>query len=266
MVMRRGATESASARDALGELAGRYWYPVYIYVRRCGHAPEAAGNIARRFLQQLLREVDDRSAQPSQGHYRSYLLSRLHTFLAAGPVDEGSPATEPAMPPGRSPSAPGRSASAAEATDGRERPPGRSPSAAKATDGRERPPVNTLQFKLVDASGENVWWLNRPDFTFPHEWQQIKVKKRQIEFAWGPTKDRTLRQSAAIEFVVSSGRDGGKGSIEVDELAIRELPPEKDTYPPPLAGGAPAGTGRAGGRSAARPTAGAVGRAIRPTI
>jgi RNA polymerase sigma-70 factor (ECF subfamily) len=138
MVMRRGATESASARDALGELAGRYWYPVYIYVRRCGHAPEAAGNIARRFLQQLLREVDDRSAQPSQGHYRSYLLSRLHTFLAAGPVDESSPATEPAMPPGRSPSAQGRSASAAEATDGRERP-------AEAMDGLERP--NDLELR-----------------------------------------------------------------------------------------------------------------------
>jgi hypothetical protein len=113
--------------------------------------------------------------------------------------------------------------------------PGRSPSAAKATDGRERPPVNTLQFKLVDASGENVWWLNRPDFTFPHEWQQIKVKKRQIEFAWGPTKDRTLRQSAAIEFVVSSGRDGGKGSIEIDELTIRELPPDSGVVPAPAA-------------------------------
>jgi len=100
---------------------------------------------------------------------------------------------------------------------------------------RGEAPVNTLQFKLVDASGENVWWLNRPDFTFPHEWQQIKIKKRQIEFAWGPIKDRTLRQSAAIEFVVSSGRDGGKGSIEIDELTIRELPPEKGAYPTPLA-------------------------------
>jgi len=130
--------------------------------------------------------------------------------------------------PGRSPSAKGRSPSAPDATDGRE-------GSAKATDGRERPPVNTLQFKLVDASGENVWWLNRPDFTFPHEWRQIKVKKRQIEFAWGPIKDRTLRQSAAIEFVVSSGRDGGKGSIEIDELAIRELPPEGGVVPAPVA-------------------------------
>src|SRR5580765_6746852 len=36
--------------------------------------------------------------------------------------------------------APGRSPSASEAKDGRERPPGRSPSASEAKDGRERPP------------------------------------------------------------------------------------------------------------------------------
>ena len=87
-------------------------------------------------------------------------------------------------------------------------------------------PVNTLQFKLVDASGENVWWLNRPDFVFPREWQQVTIKKRQLEFAWGPTTDRVLRHSASIEFVVSSGRDGGKGRVDFDQLAIRELPPQ----------------------------------------
>jgi hypothetical protein len=87
MVMRHAATESTSARDALGELAGRYWYPVYIYVRRCGHAPEAAGNIARRFLQHLLREVDERT--PSRRRALPQLpASRLHTFLAAGSMDE----------------------------------------------------------------------------------------------------------------------------------------------------------------------------------
>lgn len=133
MVMRHATTESASARDALGELAGRYWYPVYIYVRRCGHAPEAAGNIAQGFLQQLLREVNDRDAQPSQGHYRSYLLARLHTFLAAGHVAKENSETEPAVPPGASPSAKGTSPSAAEAVGGRERP-------AEAVAGLERPP------------------------------------------------------------------------------------------------------------------------------
>jgi hypothetical protein len=94
-------------------------------------------------------------------------------------------------------------------------------------------PVNNLQFKLIDASGENVWWLNRPDFEFPREWQQVRVRKRQIEFAWGPTQDRELKHSVAIEFVVASGRDGGKGSVAFDELTIRALPPEDNPPLPP---------------------------------
>jgi hypothetical protein len=95
-------------------------------------------------------------------------------------------------------------------------------------------PANNFQVKLVDASGENVWWVNRPDFQFPHEWQLIRIKKRQIEFAWGPTKDRTLRHAAAIEFVVAAGRGGGRGSVYVSQLALRELPDEAPAASPPV--------------------------------
>ena len=66
-------------------------------------------------------------------------------------------------------------------------------------------PTNNLEFKLIDASGENVWWVNYRDFVFPREWQQVKIKKRQIAFAWGPTLDRTLTHSAALELVVKAG-------------------------------------------------------------
>ncbi|HZP64710.1 MAG TPA: discoidin domain-containing protein [Rudaea sp.] len=100
---------------------------------------------------------------------------------------------------------------------------------------RGEAPVNNLQFKLIDASGENVWWINRPDFVFTHDWQEVRIKRRQIDFAWGPTPDRSLRRTAAVEFVVSSGRDGGRGSVYFDHFAMRELPPEPATYPPPEA-------------------------------
>ena len=96
-------------------------------------------------------------------------------------------------------------------------------------------PVNNLQVKLVDASGDNVWWYNRPDFDFPREWRKITIKKRQVEFAWGPTKDRTLRHVAAIEFVVAAGRGGGVGSVYVSDLALHELPPATTTWPVPTA-------------------------------
>jgi len=94
--------------------------------------------------------------------------------------------------------------------------------------------INNLQFKLVDESGANVWWMNRPDFAFPHDWQQIKIKKRQIGFAWGPAQDRALKHVASIEFVVSSGQDGGKGEVEFDQLELRPLPPRNPTPPKPI--------------------------------
>ena len=94
-------------------------------------------------------------------------------------------------------------------------------------------PVNTLQVKLVDASGDNVWWVNRPNYQFPREWQRVTIKQRQIEFAWGPTKDRTLRSAASIEFVVAAGRGGGRGSLYVSQLVLRELPAEPGVVPPP---------------------------------
>ncbi|HEX4481340.1 MAG TPA: discoidin domain-containing protein [Rudaea sp.] len=94
--------------------------------------------------------------------------------------------------------------------------------------------INNLQFKLVDDSGANVWWINRPDFTFPHDWQQIRIKKRQIDFAWGPTTDRSLKHIASIEFVVSSGQDGGKGHVDIDQLELRALPPPDANPPKPV--------------------------------
>ncbi len=96
-------------------------------------------------------------------------------------------------------------------------------------------PMNDLEVKLVDASGDNVWWFTRRDFTFPGTWQRITIKKRQIQFAWGPTKDRVLAHAAALELVISAGQGGGRGSVYFDQLTIRELPPASATPPQPTA-------------------------------
>lgn len=85
-------------------------------------------------------------------------------------------------------------------------------------------PVNTLEVKFTDASGDNVWWRNQPNFQFPREWTRVVIRKRHIEFAWGPTQDRTLRNAERIEFVVTRGAGGGRGSVYIDQLEIRELP------------------------------------------
>lgn len=85
-------------------------------------------------------------------------------------------------------------------------------------------PVNTLEVKFTDASGDNVWWRNQPNFEFPREWTRVVIRKRHISFAWGPTQDRTLRATERIEFVVTRGAGGGGGSVYIDQLEIRELP------------------------------------------
>jgi F5/8 type C domain len=99
---------------------------------------------------------------------------------------------------------------------------------------RGEAPANNLEFKLIDASGENVWWVNRRDFEFPPEWQLVKIKKRHIEFAWGPSTDRTLNHSMALELVVKAGSGGGRGSVCFDQLSFRELSPQTTSAPTPV--------------------------------
>lgn len=82
---------------------------------------------------------------------------------------------------------------------------------------------NHFEMKFVDASGDNVWWFRRPNFQVTGDWQPIRIKRRQIEFAWGPTNDRTLKSFAGIEFVVAAGEDGGQGSLWFDRLAIKPV-------------------------------------------
>ena len=81
VVMRSASTESADASHALTELVQRYWYPVYAYVRRCGHAPAIAQDITRCFLGGLMQQFRDGATRHPQGYFRRYLLDQLNAFL-----------------------------------------------------------------------------------------------------------------------------------------------------------------------------------------
>ena len=94
---------------------------------------------------------------------------------------------------------------------------------------RGESPSNDLQVKLIDASGDNVWWINRPGFNFPKTWTTFNYRKRKIEKAWGPGADKQLRSSADVEFTIYN-KVGGKGSVCFDRLTLTPLPPE-DTSP-----------------------------------
>ncbi|MEP6633927.1 MAG: discoidin domain-containing protein, partial [Luteimonas sp.] len=88
-------------------------------------------------------------------------------------------------------------------------------------------PANDFQFKLIDASGDNVWWVNRPKYAFPKDWSEIRYKKRQIDKAWGPNPDRMLRKSARLEYTIYN-QVGGKGSVCFDDLRFSTLPKQND--------------------------------------
>lgn len=85
-------------------------------------------------------------------------------------------------------------------------------------------PVNTLEFKLIDASGENVWWYTERDRSFTPGWQQLTIRRRQVSFAWGPKGGGTITHVAAIELVITAGQGGGGGSVWFDDLALTPLP------------------------------------------
>jgi len=94
-------------------------------------------------------------------------------------------------------------------------------------------PSNNFEIKFIDSSGNNVWWVNNRNYSFPGEWKKIRIKKRHISFAWGPAADQQLRKIDRIEFTVASFV-GGKGTIWIDELKFTPLPPELNAYPDPV--------------------------------
>jgi hypothetical protein len=86
-------------------------------------------------------------------------------------------------------------------------------------------PTNHLEFKLVDSTGNNVWWYVRRDFEYPREWTTISTRKRQIRFAWGPLGGGPLKHVAFIEIAVTAG-EGGAGSVWLDDFTLEPLPAE----------------------------------------
>lgn len=93
-------------------------------------------------------------------------------------------------------------------------------------------PSNNFEIKFIDNSGDNVWWVNNRNYSFPTEWTKIRIKKRHIGFAWGPTEDKNLKRVDRIEFTVASFV-GGKGTVWIDNLKFEPLDPEPKSYPKP---------------------------------
>ena len=93
--------------------------------------------------------------------------------------------------------------------------------------------TNDVQIKFVDASGDNVWWVQRPNASLPVKWTDWRLKRRHVVFAWGPSPERELRQTTYVEFVVAAGRDGGKTTLCVAALSLTERAADPTPWPDP---------------------------------
>ena len=72
---------------------------------------------------------------------------------------------------------------------------------------RGEAPPNTLEFKLVDPSGDNVWWRVQRDYRVPARLAARRASRsRQLEFAWGPQAGGEPRpKSARLEIAITRG-------------------------------------------------------------
>jgi RNA polymerase sigma factor (sigma-70 family) len=74
--------EAPAAREALAELCRLYWYPLYAYVRRRGHATHEAQDLTQELFARLLERDDLAGLDPARGRFRAFLLAACRHFLA----------------------------------------------------------------------------------------------------------------------------------------------------------------------------------------
>lgn len=82
IVLRAGKADGSDARDALAFLCQRYWYPLYVFLRKKGIDPERAEDVTQSFFARLIEKHVLEHAAPSRGRFRSFLLVSMQNFLA----------------------------------------------------------------------------------------------------------------------------------------------------------------------------------------
>ena len=82
MVLDASRSDAPGNLEALQQLCGAYWYPLYAYIRRRGHGREDAEDLTQEFFARLLEKQWLDGIQKSGSRFRSFLLSALNGFLA----------------------------------------------------------------------------------------------------------------------------------------------------------------------------------------
>jgi len=70
------------SKNALAELCGIYWLPVYTYIRRKGCAAEEAQDLTQEFFLRLLEKRYVEDVFQGRGRFRSFLMGCINHFLS----------------------------------------------------------------------------------------------------------------------------------------------------------------------------------------
>ena len=77
-----GQKKTPQSDHALEELCRAYWFPLYAYVRRRGHAKEDAEDLTQTFFARFLGKNYLNGLSAERGRFRAFLLASLKHFLA----------------------------------------------------------------------------------------------------------------------------------------------------------------------------------------
>lgn len=82
LVLTAGKPEEPASHEALEKLCRAYWPPVYAFIRRRGHTPHEAEDLAQGFFERLLARSSLSASDPEKGRFRTFLITMLTRFLA----------------------------------------------------------------------------------------------------------------------------------------------------------------------------------------
>jgi len=82
MILAASDAGHAGFDEALTELCGTYWYPLYAYARRLGYPADAACDCTQGYFAKLLEKGYLQDAQEERGRFRAFLLASFRHYLS----------------------------------------------------------------------------------------------------------------------------------------------------------------------------------------
>ena len=67
----------------------------------------------------------------------------------------------------------------------------------------------------------NAWRFLKEDAALPADWTEVRIRERDLPFAWGPAGGGAPKSVGAVELVIAAG-PGGKGSVCFSDLMLED--------------------------------------------